>query len=215
MHISFKKPDGTVGTLDKDITYNVGSPTGASVSADKVKVLYISLPNELSVSGGNVGDEKVSVTIDNGRLEKTGPGKYIAHPETPGKAVVTVTADGKPTQFEFRVKTVPDPIAMVGKDKGGRVPVNNLKAQQGVRAELENFVFEGVTFTVNSFVVYATGAGFANPGIAQNSGPYFGAEAKRIMGRLQPGSTLVIDEIRAVGPDGRSRTLPPIVFNCY
>ncbi|RFM26594.1 type IX secretion system motor protein PorM/GldM [Deminuibacter soli] len=215
VHISFKKPDGTMGSLDKDIVYNVGSPTGASVSADKVKVLYIGLPNDLSVSGGSVGDEKVQVKLDNGSLEKTGPGKYVAHPSTAGKANVTVVADGKPTNFEFRVKSVPDPVAMIGKDKGGRVPTNNLKAQQGVRAELENFVFEGVSFNVTSFVVYATGAGFGNPGIAQNAGAYFGADAKRIMSKLQPGSTLVIDEIKAVGPDGRTRTLPTLAFNCY
>jgi gliding motility-associated protein GldM len=213
--ITFKKPDGSTGTVEKDIQYTVGSPTGASVSADKVKVLYMDLPNELTVSGGNVGDEKVNVSIDNGRLRKTGPGKYIAEPATPGKAVVTVTADGKPSSFEFRVRTVPDPIAMVGKDKGGRVVANNIKAQVGVRAELENFVFEGVTFNVTQFTVYATGAGFPNPQVSVNEGAYFNTESKRILSKLQPGSTLVIDEIKAVGPGGKTRNLPPLAFNCY
>ena len=37
--------------------YVVGSPTGASVSADAVKVLYIGVVNPISVYGGNVGDE--------------------------------------------------------------------------------------------------------------------------------------------------------------
>ena len=215
VRISYKKPDGSDGVLEKDLQYNVGSPTGASVSADKVKVLYIALENELSVSGGNVGDEKVQVSIDNGSLNKTGPGKYIAKPSSVGKATVKVVADGKPTSFEFRVKTVPDPIAMVGKDKGGRVPTNSIKAQQGVRAELENFVFDGVQFNVTSYVVYATGAGFSNPGVEQNSGAYFTAGSKRIMNKLQAGSTLVIDEIKAVGPGGQTRNLQPLVFNCY
>lgn len=215
MRISYKKPDGTEGVLEKDIQYTVGSPTGASVSADKVKVLYIGLDNDLSVSGGNVGDEKVQVSIDNGSLNKTGAGKYVAKPSTPGVAHVKVVADGKPTTFDFRVKTVPDPIGMVGKEKGGRVLTNAIKAQQGVRAELENFVFEGVQFNVTSYVVYATGAGFPNPMYEQNSGAYFGAGAKRILSKLQANSTLVIDEIKAVGPDGRSRTLQPLVFNCY
>jgi gliding motility-associated protein GldM len=215
MRITYKKPDGTEGVLEKDIQYNVGSPTGASVSADKVKVLYIALENELSVSGGNVGDEKVQVSISNGSLTKTGAGKYIAKPSTPGKATVKVVADGKATEFEFRVKTVPDPIAMIGKDKGGRVLTNSLKAQQGVRAELENFVFEGVQFNVTSFTVYATGAGFSNPGVEQNQGAYFTAGSKRILNKLQAGSTLVIDEIKAVGPGGTTRSLPALAFNCY
>ncbi|BAV10265.1 hypothetical protein FLA_6326 [Filimonas lacunae] len=216
MVITYTKPDGTSAQLSKDIAYTVGSPTGASVSADKVKVLYIGLDNDLSVSGGSVGDEKVTASINNGSLPKTGPGKYVAKPASVGKATVTVTADGKPTSFEFRVKTVPDPVAMIGKEKGGRVPVNQIKAQQGVRAELENFVFEGVQFDVTGYVVYATGAGFSNPGIAPNQGSaYFNADSKRILSKLQPGSTLVIDEIKAVGPGGTTRKLPPLVFNCY
>ncbi|RXK81778.1 type IX secretion system motor protein PorM/GldM [Filimonas effusa] len=215
MRISYKKPDGTEGVLEKDIQYTVGSPTGASVSADKVKVLYIALDNELSVSGGNVGDEKVQVSINNGTLNKTGAGKYIAKPAKPGMATVHVVADGKATDFEFRVKTVPDPIAMVGKEKGGRVLTNAIKAQQGVRAELENFVFDGVQFNVTSYVVYATGAGFTTPMYEQNGGAYFNAASKRIMNKLQAGSTLVIDEIKATGPGGQTRSLQPLVFNCY
>lgn len=215
MVITYTKPDGTSGQLSKDILYTVGSPTGASVSADRVKVLYIGLDNDLSVSGGNVGDEKVSVKLDNGSLNKTGSGKYVARPSTPGKATVTVVADGKPTSFEFRVKTVPDPIAMIGKEKGGRVPVNSLKAQAGVRAELENFVFEGVKFDILSYVVYGTGAGFSNPGVAQNRGAAFNADSKRVINQLKGGSTLVIDEIKAVGPGGTTRSLPTLAFNCY
>lgn len=215
MVITYTKPDGTSAQLSKDIQYTVGSPTGASVSADKVKVLYIGLDNDLSVSGGNVGDEKVSVKLDNGSLSKTGAGKYVARPATPGKATVTVVADGKPTTFDFRVKTVPDPIAMIGKEKGGRVPVNSLKAQAGVRAELENFVFEGVKFEITSYVVYGTGAGFTNPGVAQNKGAAFNADSKRVINQLKGGSTLVIDEIKAVGPGGTTRSLPTLAFNCY
>lgn len=215
MVITYTKPDGTSAQLSKDIQYTVGSPTGASVSADKVKVLYIGLDNDLSVSGGNVGDEKVSVKLDNGSLSKTGAGKYVARPATPGKATVTVVADGKPTTFDFRVKTVPDPIAMIGKEKGGRVPVNSLKAQAGVRAELENFVFEGVKFEITSYVVYGTGAGFTNPGVAQNRGAAFNADSKRVINQLKGGSTLVIDEIKAVGPGGTTRSLPTLAFNCY
>jgi len=143
VHISFKKPDGTIGGVDKDIQYTVGSPTGASVSADAVKVLYKDLDNPITVSGGNVGDEKVSVTMTNGTLTKTGPGKYIVRPARAGTpAVITVNADGKSTPFEFRVKDVPDPVAKVGLNKGGPTPVNDFfKAQAGVRADLEKFLY--------------------------------------------------------------------------
>ena len=45
-------------------------------------------------------------------------------------------------------------------NKGGRIAVNDFKAQLGVRADLENFVFEGVKFNVTGYTMVLTGAGF-------------------------------------------------------
>jgi gliding motility-associated protein GldM len=214
VRISFTKPDGTIGTTEKVINYTVGSPTGASISADALKVLYVGLDNPLSVNGGNVGDEKVSVSMSNGSLTKTGAGKYIARPAKSGViATINVVADGKSTPFEFKVKDVPDPVAKVGNNKGGRMPVNDFKAQAGVRADLENFVFEGVKFTVTGFTVVFTGAGFPNLAYREVAGNTFNS-VRDLIEKCKPGSTVTIDEISASGPGG-TRDLPPIVFNLY
>lgn len=216
IRISFIKPDGTPSSLEKVVEYTVGSPTGASVSADAVKVLYIGLENPLTITGGTGGAEKTNATIDNGNLRSTGGGKYIATVSTPGKATINVSVDGKVTPFEFRVKRVPDPTAMIGASSGGRIATNAMKAQQGVRADLKDFVFEGVKFDIVSFVFYATGNGFQEgPGVSQNSGAYFNSESKRLLERCKPGSTVVIDEIRAKGPGGDVRVLPPMAFNLF
>ena len=214
--ISFKKPDGTDGLEEKEIKYTVGSPTGASVSADAVKVLYIGLDNPLTISGGTKGAEATQASISAGSLKNLGGGKWVANVSAPGKATINVDVDGKSTPFEFRVKNVPNPIALIGQNEGGRVAANIIKSQQGVRADLRDFVFEGVKFDIVGYTVYATGAGFSEqPGISPNSGAYFSADSKRVLDKLKPGSTLVIDEIRAVGPGGRSVKLQPLVFNLY
>ncbi|MGI8952753.1 MAG: gliding motility protein GldM [Chitinophagaceae bacterium] len=214
--ITFKKPDGTISEVDKDVPYTVGLPTGASVSADAVKVLYIGLQNPLTISAGNVGAERVKASIDNGSLS-TGPqpGKWISEPRTPGKANITVYVDGKPlpAPFEFRVKTVPDPDAMVGASGGGTMGVNDFKAQAGVRAELDNFVFEGVQFTVTSFTMVFTGAGFPELQYRQVNGNRFD-NVRDLIEHCKPGTTVTIDEIHASGPGG-SRKLTPIVFNLH
>ncbi|MGN6619029.1 MAG: gliding motility protein GldM [Ilyomonas sp.] len=212
VRISFVKPDGTPGVVEKEIQYTVGSPTGASVSADAVKVLYIGLDNPLSISGGSVGDDKVSASIDNGSLTKTGPGKYIARVTKAGKATVMLNVDGRPQPFEFRVKSVPDPIAMVGNSKGGPMRVNDFKAQAGVRAELENFVFEGVQFTVTGYTIVFQANGFTE-GLQyrQVSGNRFDP-VRDLIERCKPGTAVTIDEIKVSGPGG-SRQLPPIQFN--
>jgi gliding motility-associated protein GldM len=210
----FNQATGAKEQKSYDLTYAVGSPTGSSVSADAVKVFYVGLDNPISVSGGNVGDEKVSVSMTNGTLSKTSPGKYIVRPGKAGTpAVVTVTADGKPSTFEFKVKDVPDPVAKVGVNKGGRMKVNDFKAQFGLRADLENFVFEGVKFNVTGYTIVLTGAGFSNLQYRQVAGAAFDP-VRDLIEKAKPGTTVTLDEIKASGPGG-TRSLPPIVYNLY
>jgi len=210
----FNQATGKQEQQSYPLTYSVGSPTGASVSADAVKVFYVGLDNPISVSGGNVGDEKVSVSMSNGNLTKTAAGKYIVHPGKAGTpAVVTVTADGKPSTFEFKVKDVPDPVAKVGINKGGRMRVNDFKAQPGVRADLENFVFEGVKFNVTAYTIVLTGAGFPQLQYQDVKGASF-SPISTLIEKCKPGTTVTIDNIAAAGPGG-TRYLPPIVFNLY
>src|SRR4051812_3291377 len=213
--ITYTDPnDGKLKTVTKDIKYTVGSPTGASVSFDAVKVLYIGLDNPVSVSGGNVGDERIGFNINNGGFTKDRPGHYIVRPSKAGTAEITLTIDGKPQVFPCRVKTVPDPVAMVGASKGGRVRVNDFKAQAGVRADLENFVFEGVQFNVTGYTIVCQGSGFSE-GLQyrQVSGNTF-SSVRDMIEKCRPGSAVTIDEIKVSGPGG-SRTLPPIQFNLY
>jgi gliding motility-associated protein GldM len=213
--ISYTDQDGKPQSVTKVINYTVGSPTGASVSADAVKVLYIGLDNPLSVNGGNVGDEKVHPSIDNGEIVKGDkPGKYIVRPAKPGTGTITLNIDGQGAQaFPFRVKTVPDPVAKVGISGGGRIKVNEFKAQEGVSAVLENFIFEGVKFTVQSYTIVLNGAGFPVLQAKPVSGDSFGP-VRDLIEKSKGGTTIVIDEIKASGPGG-TRTLKPIVFNLY
>lgn len=212
--ISFKKPDGTTGTLDKEIKYTVGSPTGITVSADAVKVLYIGVPNPISISGGSKGAEAISAKIDNGSLNNKGGGKFEANVETPGKATISVTVDGKTTPFDFKVKRIPSPTPMVGQSAGGSISVNTFKAQVGVRAELKDFVFEGIKYDVTSFLLVAQGKGFTEAaGFTQNRGAYFTSEAKAIIEKCKAGTTVVLQDIVVTGPDGSRKLDGVVAFN--
>ena len=122
-----------------------------------------------------------------------------------------MSIDGKPQAFDFRVKNVPDPVAKVGNNKGGQMGVNEFKAQFGVRADLENFVFEGVKFNVTGFTLVMTGANFPNLQYRQVQGDSFD-KVRDLIEKAKQGTTVSIDEIKASGPGG-TRTLAPIVFN--
>jgi gliding motility-associated protein GldM len=206
--ISFLKPDGTTATVEKEVKYTVGVPSGLVVSTDKTRVFYQGLDNQLSVTGGG-GDEKVNVNVEGPGVStrKASPGQYIINCTNLGSAVVTAS-DGKSTQkITIPIKRVPNPLATVGGRAGGPIAANVFRVQRGVAAELKDFVFEGVKYDVVSFTIYCTGKGFEeNIGLAEVTGPYFNAEAQALLKRCQPGTTIVIDEIKVNGPGG-SRVL--------
>jgi gliding motility-associated protein GldM len=207
--VSFTRPDGTPGVEEKDITYTVGVPSGAAVMLDKMNVFYIGVDNPVTISSG-AGDEKTSVSMNGGSISKVGTGKYTVRVSNPGNATINVSADGKSTPFQFRVKRIPDPRAKAGNLEPGRIAASTFKAQGGILAILENFDF-AASFTVQSYKVYGAGKNF--PDIAQASvgGPAWGS-AQSIIDRSGPGSTITIDDIRVVGPDGQSRKLPAISY---
>lgn len=209
VHISFYKPDGTIATKDVDVKYTVGVPSGLVVSTDKTRVFYQNLENELRVTGGS-GDEKVTVTVEGAgaTLTKKGAGIYIVNCPNLGSTTVTAS-DGKGTQkINIPVKPVPLPLAKVGGKAGGPFLANAFRVQKGVAADLQDFIFEGVKYDVVAYTLYCTGKGFEdNPGIAEVTGAYFNADAQAIIRKCQPGTTVVIDEIKVRGPGGSSRTL--------
>lgn len=214
VRVSFKDQNGKEQVLEKEVKYTVGSPTGITVSADAVKVLYIGVPNPISITGGAKGAEAISATIDNGSLSNKGGGKFEANVETPGKATITVTVDGKSTGSDFKVKRIPDPMPMVGNSGGGTIPVNAFKANVGVRADLKDFVFEGIKYDVTGFLLVAQGKGFENgAGFTQNKGAYFSSEAKSIIEKCKAGSTVAITDIYVNGPDGNRKLASSAVFN--
>lgn len=214
--VGYTDQNGKQQTTEKTITYVVGQPTGLSISADDVEVLYVDLQNHISINAG-VGAEKVHVSSDNGTIKNGDkPGVYIAEPARAGTpANITISIDGKGTQVKtFKVRSVPDPVAEVGVSKGGRMKVNEFKAQFGVNAILENFIFQGVKFSVTGYTIVLTGAGFSQLKFADVKGDSFDPIRSDMIEKVQPGTTVTIDNIKASGPGG-SRLLPPIVFNLY
>ena len=90
-----------------------------------MNVLYVGVPNPISISVPGVPSDKVQVSFDNcfKRTDK-GKGNYEIDVKSPGqKAKIIVTADingekKKMGEQEFRIKAVPDPVPAMGKKKG-------------------------------------------------------------------------------------------------
>ena len=208
--IRYLDQDGITQTKTEEVKYVVGTPGGAAVMLDKMNVFYIGVPNPITISSGS-GWDKTTVTITGGTLSGE-LGNRIVTVTTPGKASLTVTADGKTTPFEFRVKEIPNPVFKVGPG-GTRMTSGNFKSQQYCRAELENFDF-AANFSVVSATVYFSGANFSNVQTTDLKGNNLSPIASYIQ-RAGPGTSVTFDNVKVQGPDGKQRTIQGVGIVLY
>lgn len=211
--IRFKNQEGQDQEKTIDVEYTVGQ-SNAAVQLDKMNVLFIGVDNPVTVSGSGSADKlQVSIAGGGGSLNKTGTGRYTARvtQETDDCNIIVVTDDGKRTPMRFRVRSIPDPTPRVGANKSGEMPAGVFKSQAGVNAIVENFFYE-TQFNVTGFRITGDGAGF-DDGIeeAVNTGAAWN-EGRKIINKCRSGSFITIEDIRAIGPDGRTRKLTPLIF---
>ncbi len=208
--VRYLDQDGKEQTKTEDVEYVVGTPGGAAVMLDKMNVFYIGVDNPITISSGS-GWDKTNVVIAGGSLSGSN-GNRIVRVNTPGKASITVTADGKTTPFEFRVKEIPNPVFKVGPG-GTRMTAGSFKNQQYCRADLENFDFDA-KFSVVSAMVYFSGANFANVQSATLSGNNL-EPLNSLIQKAGPGTSITFDAVKVQGPDGKQRTIQGVGIVLY
>lgn len=216
--IRMKAPDGTQRTFKFDQKYSVGMPN-VVVSPTAMNVLYQGIKNPLDISVPGVGSDKLTVRMNNGTVNrgkyKDYRGEYVAEPRTVGQnaqIIVSANIDGKVQTFppvDFRVRRLPDPEARFANMKEGNVLRSVAAAQQVVTATLENFEFD-LTYTVTGFTVSVNDRGFEVT--ADSNSNRITAKQRELIGNLRAGQKLIIEKIKAVGPDGRTRDLNPIIL---
>ncbi len=208
-------PEGKRRTYEIKDEYKVTLPN-AVISPTKMNVFYEALKNpvEISVPGVNASDLRVSMT--NVVSRKVGKEYQVTpKPGTVGKkSIITVSAeiDGKIRRIgsqEFRIKRVPDPVPMVAGQTGGKIGKNLFLAQTAVFAEMQDFDFE-LEYKVSRFSISVLRDGYIVD-VASKSNR-FTDDQKELIKTLSRGSKVSIEEIRAVGPDGRTRDLGTMTF---
>jgi len=211
--VSYKDESGVIQRRSVPVKYTVGTPGGAAVMLDKMNVFYIGVPNPVTINSGT-GWDKTHVSISSGSLAPAGgPGKFIVSVKEIGKTSISISADGKTSAFDFRIKRIPDPVLKVGPTAGGRVQSVVFKNQQFCRADLENFDFDA-RFAVISATVYFSGANFPSVAQATIKGGSL-AEIADKLAKCIPGTSVTFDNVRVQGPDGTIRTIPGPGFILY
>jgi len=209
---------GRKETKDYTFQFMVGS-TGASIQLDKMNVFYIGVPNPITVSAAGYSIEDISVNIPDATITKTANGKYevmVTKPGTVQASILAKTESGPKNVggMEVRVKTIPDPIAKVAGKTGGTVNAAVFRAQSGIPAVLENFDF-AARFQVVSFEASWLPKRGEYQGPFNVNGALFSGN-NQVMTyqstQAKAGDRVFIENIKARGPDGRTRTLNNIVL---
>jgi gliding motility-associated protein GldM len=201
--ITYKNQDGIEKTETKNVEYTIGTPGGAAVMLDKMNVFYIGVDNPVTI-GSPTGWDKTTVSMSGGTISGSGSARTV-RVSSIGPASITVNADGKSSQFSYRIKRIPDPVFKVGSGKA-RVPAVEFKNQAYCRADLgDDFLFD-LKFNVVGATVYFSGANFPNTQSGTISGNSLGG-VNALIQRCGPGSSITFIGIKVQGPDGVVRTI--------
>ena len=205
--------------LRRDFTQKysvIPAPSGATVAADLMNVLYAGYQNPMSVSVPGVPQNAVSVSMSGGSLSAKGDGHYVAVPAAVGKDVTfTVSANDKGksrqmAQVTFKVRKLPDPTPYlnIGTDrfKGGGLQKASLMSLTQLSAAIDDGLLD-IPFRVVSFeAVFFDNMGNAVP--LASDGPQFSARQKDAFRKLSRNRRFYISRVTAIGPDGITRKLP-------
>jgi len=215
--IKVKAPDGTYKTYKFEQEYTAARPSTV-ISATKMNVLYIGVPNPISISVPGIPADKIKATISQGSLspDPANPGNYLANVTQGGEAIISVSAELDKKlqpmgQMKYRVKMVPDPVAKCANMKGGPISKSLLAAQGGIIPVLENFDFE-LNYVIKSFSITRAGKGIDPIDFKTEGGAFTDEMKNKIFKMARLGDKIYIENIKAVGPDKTVRSLSAISF---
>lgn len=222
-YIEVARGDGTIDRRPFSSSYTVMEPM-ATISPTLMNVLYAGIENPISISVPGVAMNSVEATMTNGSLSRKGD-SWVARPGQVGtEAVISVFAsiDGRKQQvgsMNFRVRKLPDPLPYIPyKDAQGNlveykgVPQRMSKAQlmaaETIGAAIDDNLLN-VSYSVESFATtFFDSMGNAIPEVSE--GNRFSSRQKEQFRRLKPGSRFFISNVKAKGPDGITRNIPPL-----
>ncbi|MDH7911384.1 gliding motility protein GldM [Winogradskyella sp. SYSU M77433] len=173
----------------------VPRPNSATISADKMNVVYRGVANPMTISFAGVPDNKVNAS-GAGLSKASGIGKYVMNPGSGREVTINVTAtldDGSKAsdQQTFRIKDIPKPTGTIaGQDGIVKLPKRNVEIGT-VGAVLEDFVFD-LPINVTSFKIKVPG----QPTV-QVTGTKMNSQAKSAIGRARTGDVIAIFDIKA------------------
>ncbi|MDD3323033.1 MAG: gliding motility protein GldM [Paludibacter sp.] len=215
--IKIQGNDGEINSYPFKSEYVVGEPS-ATISNEDLNVVYRGIDNKFNISVPGIASENVNVRVNGGTIRKVGD-RYIIRPTQDGEININVyaTIEGKDQRMgggAYRVKYIPDPKSFLQyTDAGGVIRQTQdetltkrtlLSDNISIVASYGEDELIKANFNVTSFTMVSPN------GMDDVRSSKFSSRMKSYINNLEGGDYLIIKNIKAVGPDGKTRTLSPI-----
>jgi gliding motility-associated protein GldM len=190
----------------------VPRPNSATISADKMNVVYRGVVNPMSISFAGISDDKVSASAPG--LSKVGNGKYTMSPQAGTEVKISVTGtlpNGEKVNDAkvYRIKGIPGPTGTIRGETGVvKGPKSNLEVST-VGAKLQDFDFD-VNLNVVGFNFKIAG----KPTVVVQ-GNKLNAQCKQVLSTATRGDQVTISEIQTKLVGAGNYMLPrtaPVIF---
>ena len=191
----------------------VPKPNSATISADKMNVVYRGVVNPISVSFAGVDANKIVASAP-GLASAGKPGKYNMSPGSGTETTISVTGtlpngDKVTDKKSFRIKGIPGPTGTIRGEMGVvKGPKSNLEIAT-IGAKLLDFDFE-VGLDVVGFNLKIAG----QPTVVVN-GNRLNAQCKSVLSKAGRGDQVTISEIKTKLVGAGSYLLPrtaPVIY---
>ena len=185
-----------------------------AVSADRMNIVYVGLPNPLRVAAEGIPCKSLWLTSDNGKVEKLDQCLFDFRPDTARTSTVYICRlRGKDTlvidSAKFRTKWIPDPIPTIAGKHGGSVPLNVFRVQLGMACYYNDVC-------AHARVKYFTMTILKNSGewkeLSATEGPYFTPAMKAEINTLEKGERIFFSGIEADGAGKKGLRLEPFLI---
>lgn len=191
----FREGDSIITIPVKSTYAVVPKPNSATISADKMNVVYRGVANPMTISFAGVSDNNVNASAP-GLSKVSGVGKYVMNPGSGKEVTISVSGtlpDGTKVsdRSTFRIKDIPKPAGTIaGQPDNVSLPKSNVEIAT-VDAKLFDFDFD-LDINVTSFKIKVPG----QPTVSVN-GNKMNDQARGALRKASRGDNIQIFDIKS------------------
>ncbi|HET8572400.1 MAG TPA: GldM family protein [Edaphocola sp.] len=187
---------------------------GCIVLNVKQNILYIGIPNTIRIYDKYISCDSLQVKTDNGRITPTGtPCHFTIIPKNFGGCNVLIrnkNNDSSVMKTYFRTLPLPSPQLLLDNKVSGKIPINELKLQLGVAAEIPDLDLQN-SYIVKSFsmIIIRKDRIVAN---LNNIGDRFSEEVKLAINDVEKGDKILVWNIIIIKPGQITEKISPTEY---